>query len=224
MRDFVNFLKTPSEFFKLTSRNIWSVILIYFLLLLIRIILVSIPGLLGIESVGSSVLKAPGAVPIWFMITVPVILEEGAFRFFLKRNPITLFISVCIIIWFIVSMIMPVDIYSTDKLLLRCGIALGGGALVTVLFNKPLIYGNYKVIFYVSAVLFGLLHVNNYIDDIDSILAVVDVLFTLLGHILTGLFFGYVRVGYGIYASIIAHFLNNLFPVLFLYLYYGSIS
>jgi len=217
MRDFIHFLKAPSEFFKLTSKNLWSVILIYFLLLLIRVLLVSIPMFLGLESVTSSLEDVNEKVPIWFLMVVPAILEEGAFRSFLKRSPITLFISSCIFIWLIVSMIMPVDIYSTDKLLLRCGIALAGGALSTVLFNKPLIYGNYKAIFYISAILFGLMHVYNFIEDIDSILAFVSVLFTLLGHILCGIFFGYVRVGYGIHASMIAHFLNNLFPVLFLY-------
>jgi hypothetical protein len=60
------------------------------------------------------------------------------------------------------------------------------------------------------------MHAHNFID-VASFAGALFVLINLAMHMLSGLFFGYVRVGYGIVASFLFHVANNL-VVVFMYL------
>lgn len=219
MRDFIRYLKAPVENFKLPARKIWSVILLFFLLYILSIV-VSILGyfLTGDDIPESKTRKMPAFLPLWFALIVPPLIEELSFRLWLKRNTVTIFISSVCFIWCIVSMLMVNVIYSTDRLVLRCLIALACGSVFTLLLKKQITSARFPVMFYLSAIVFGLIHLVNYQGAYSLTATIVLVVTLLINHSLSGLFYGYVRIGFGFFASVLFHIANNFLPVLYMYL------
>jgi hypothetical protein len=157
----------------------------------------------------------PKTVPFWFALFIPPLIEELTFRLWLKRNTTTILISFACLTWLLVSKLLPVKIYSTDMLALRCLIALVAGLVFTWALRKPIINAKFPILFYASAIVFGLVHVGNYSNF--TFLGAIVVLISLATRALFGLFLGYVRIGYGIWASYLFHVANNLLPIAALY-------
>lgn len=217
MRDFINYLKNPSEDLKLPAKKIWSVLLVFLTIYIIKIIVAIVSHVVFKDNAPDSGLRdLPTVFPLWLVLFVPPLLEELSFRLWLKRNTATILISSVGFVWFLASMFLADAIYSTDRLVLRCIVALAGGGAVALLLKKQIINAKFPIIFYLSAILFGLMHARNFID-VSSFAGALFVLINLVMHMLTGLFLGYVRIGYGIVASILFHVTNNL-VVVFLYL------
>ena len=80
----------------------------------------------------------------------------------------------------------------------------------------------YGVWFYVMAFIFGLIHIFNCDGEITSFVIALDVLLYALNKAVLGMFLGYIRVRYSIFASIAVHFLNNFIPMLMLYIAYQN--
>ena len=209
MRDFINFLKAPDEHYKLPKGKIRSVIGLFLLIYLLSILIVVGNNVLQSNLPESSLKNVPAVLPLWFALLVPPLLEELSFRLWLKRNTTTILISSVCFIWALVSTLMPYRIYSTDHLLLRCLIALAGGCAVTFLFKKQILNAKFPVLFYASAIVFGLMHAQNYYD-IVNVWGVVYVVLIVITRILSGLFYGYVRIGYCFLAALIFHIAHNL--------------
>lgn len=217
MRDFINYLKNSSEDLKLPAKKIWSVLLVFLTIYIIKIIVAIVSHVVFKDNAPDSGLRdLPTVFPLWLVLFVPPLLEELSFRLWLKRNTATILISSVGFVWCLASMFLADAIYSTDRLVLRCIVALAGGGAVALLLKKQIINAKFPIIFYLSAILFGLMHARNFID-VSSFAGALFVLINLVMHMLTGLFLGYVRIGYGIVASILFHITNNL-VVIFLYL------
>lgn len=215
MRDFISYLKNPYEDLKLPAKKIWSVLLTFLAIYIIKIIVAIVSKVVFKDSSPDNSLSDISSVmPLWIALFIPPVLEELSLRLWLKRNTVNILISAVGFIWCLASMFLCESIYTTDRLVLRCIIALAGGVAVTLLLKKQIINAKFPVIFYMSAILFGLLHAHNF-EDIVSIAGVLYVLINLAMHVLSGLFFGYVRVGYGIVASILFHLTNNLVIIYF---------
>jgi hypothetical protein len=217
MRDFISYLKNPFEDLKLPAKKIWSVLLVFLTIYIIKIIVAIVSHVVFKDNAPDSGLRdLPTVFPLWLVLFVPPLLEELSFRLWLKRNTATILISSVGFVWCLASMFLADAIYSTDRLVLRCIVALAGGGAVALLLKKQIINAKFPIIFYLSAILFGLMHARNFID-VSSFAGALFVLINLVMHMLTGLFLGYVRIGYGIVASILFHVTNNL-VVIFLYL------
>lgn len=217
MRDFINYLKNPFEDLKLPAKKIWSVLLVFLTIYIIKIIVAIVSHVVFKDNAPDSGLRdLPTVLPLWFVLFIPPLLEELSFRLWLKRNTVTILISTVCFIWCLASMFLSDVLYSTDRLVLRCIVALAVGVALALLLKKQIINAKFPIIFYLSAILFGLMHAHNFID-VASIAGALFVLINLAMHTLTGLFLGYVRVGYGIVASFLLHVTNNL-VVVYLYL------
>ncbi len=214
MKDFIAFLKHPQESHRLGAKQIWKVILVYFAVLAAGLLIMAPFNILKI-SPESRLDDGLNTLPLWFSILLIPLFEELGFRAILRRNVFTLFISVAVLSWFAISMVMPGPMYSTDKLVLRIVIAVVVGVVVVLLFKDKIPGINYTVFFYVSAALFGFVHVHNVLD-FKSVAIVLYSLCYFIRHTLSGVFYGYVRVGYGLWASYLFHLVNNLVPLLVL--------
>ena len=215
MRDFINYLKAPVDDFRFPKKRLGSVIGLFILIfLLIVLVIISFHRLTNANP-ESTLSDMPKTVSFWFALFIPPLIEELTFRLWLKRNTTTIFISFACLTWLLVSKLLPVQIYSTDMLALRCLIALVAGLVFTWALRKPIINAKFPILFYASAIVFGLVHVGNYSNF--TFLGAIVVLISLATRALFGLFLGYVRIGYGIHASYLFHVANNLLPIAALY-------
>ncbi len=215
MRDFINYLKAPVDDFRFPKKRLGSVIGLFILIfLLIVLVIISFQRLTNAHP-ESTLSDMPKTVPFWFALFIPPLIEELTFRLWLKRNTTTILISFACLTWLLVSKLLPVKIYSTDMLALRCLIALVAGLVFTWALRKPIINAKFPILFYASAIVFGLVHVGNYSNF--TFLGAIVVLISLATRALFGLFLGYVRIGYGIWASYLFHVANNLLPIAALY-------
>lgn len=217
MRDFIKFLKAPVENKRIPANKILSVLSTFALIYILSILIFAACLIIFKGDVPKSSINKMTALPFWFTITIPPLVEELSFRLCLRRSPATILISSIFFFWCIVSLPMTDVMYSTDKLVLRCLIALAGGCTLTILFKKQLINANFRAIFYLSAIVFGLMHAGNCSDFVNIRGAIYAIIYLVL-HVLIGLFYGYVRVGCGIFASYLFHLANNLLPMICIYM------
>jgi membrane protease YdiL (CAAX protease family) len=74
---------------------------------------------------------------------------------------------------------------------------------------------HYWIYFYISAVSFGVLHLTNY--NIHHFVPVIPILL-VLSQIFAGITLGFIRIKYGLKASIFFHSLHNLLGIIFLFI------
>lgn len=151
-----------------------------------------------------------------FSIILFPIMEEFAFRLYLKRSNINVFVSS----FLITHMICSSFIFNTNSLslehdgLLRILIDLFTASILLYVYNKGLIKLKFNLLFYFSVLLFGLVHIYNH--DYSNPRVLLFALIICLPQIIAGLLFGYARIKYGIIGSIILHVLVNGLPQLIL--------
>ena len=80
------------------------------------------------------------------------------------------------------------------------------------MYKKRVFSLNFKHLYYLSAILFGLVHIYNY--DYTNPEILIFVVAICMPQIISGLFLGYVRIKYGIIGAIILHGLLNGLPSL----------
>ena len=220
MKKLFAYFKHPTESIaKEDSASIKSLILFYILMEGLFIIVMVPFALAGIAPENSlSNLKESG-LPFWFIAFIAPALEELAFRLPLKRSRFIFMISFSVICWYI-SKYLPIfagQTYSGQHLWLRLSISIAAGFILGYLLTKPLQKVRFGVVFYVFAFLFGFLHISNYAGQITSFAVAIYVLIYLLNKVAFGMFAGYIRVRYTIFASIAVHFLTNFLPMLAIY-------
>lgn len=155
--------------------------------------------------------------PMFFSLVSVIILplmEETAFRLYLVFKPIFLALSISIISYYYTTFSI-FETYVTDiknDFLIRVSISLLIGTISFFLLNKlahriKIFWNNnFKWIFYFSILVFGLVHIMNYEINIYSLLLTPLI---ILPQLISGSFYGFIRVQYGIIYGIIAHILNN---------------
>jgi hypothetical protein len=151
--------------------------------------------------------------------------EELAYRWGLRFSPVRTAVSLGLIVFYW----LPYGgTYSTDSLLtvirepgfylmLGMGLVVGGTAfaLLQVDYFEHQVgqwwKRNFGVVFYVSALLFGLMHIFNVREITPTVVSLA--FFITFQQILLGLFNGFVRMKYGFAQAVAQHALYNLVPV-----------
>ena len=222
MKKLFAYFKHPTESIaKEDSASIKSLILFYILMQGIYL-LVAIPFELVVNTPGVDFVQAFEKRSFWFLLLVPPILEELVFRLPLKRNRINFMIFFVIICWIIISFSLSTGLITSKRLWIRLSISLPVGLLLGYFLSYPLQKMRYGIWFYVMASIFGLIHIFNYYGQITSFVIALYVLLYALNKTVFGMFLGYIRVRYSIFASIAVHFLNNFIPMLMLYIAYQN--
>ena len=138
------------------------------------------------------------------------ILEELISRLllvFTKRNLI-IFLCSCVIL----SMVFFIR-ESSIKFYLFVFISLLFSIILVFFTSCHLFFiKNFKIIFYLSAILFGLVHIFNF--NGINISNVVLTPLIIIPQVVMGFLFGYLRVTYGFIYAVICHAFIN-FPILF---------
>ncbi len=152
------------------------------------------------------------------------LLEEAAYRWGLRFGPVRTSVSLGLIVFYW----LPYGgTYSTTILrvldqpgfYLMVAMALVTGlttyAILSISYLKERIgrawERNFRVVFYTSALLFGLMHIFN-VRDMSWTIVTLAPLITFQ-QIVLGLFNGYVRMRYGIWQAVVQHALFNVLPV-----------
>jgi len=203
-------------------QTLWKFILLIFLCLslgIISVILIELLRNLGfipeyIRPYNESV-KSIRSNIIFIAILFPII-EELAFRLYLKRNSINVFISVFLTTYMIVTtFFFKTSHFSLEKEgLLRITISLFLAFIGLYFYRKRFLKIKFSFLYYFSAFLFGIVHIYNY--DCSNPKVLLFAIIICLPQIIGGLFFGYTRIKYGIIGSIILHSLVNGLPHLIL--------
>ena len=143
------------------------------------------------------------------------IIEEFLFRYYLNKlfgNLLYIFINTTILIYsftelttkqFLIYILLAAIMIYLINIFLKKNYA--SRRMIFQLFKKY-----FYLLFYLSALTFGLVHVGNYqICHNHSIL----IIFLVLPQLFAGLILGYARLKYGIFTSIILHSLNNFIAI-----------
>jgi hypothetical protein len=217
LRDFIKFLKNPyqGEHFEINSisvflRLLWNSFLILVLIDIIVGILIVLPlrylNLFPLfrefKYTLFNILKA---------ILIFPIIEELIFRLPLKISRINFVTSFSLILflvlnkWCLSSTYIALSISILLFLLLYLGIREESSILIRLSHYFTYPFWNF---FYFQAVIFGILHLTNYIVDFRYFYLFP---FIVISYILKGCLFGYLRVRftYGIYLCIASHILVN---------------
>lgn len=180
-------------------------------------------------------------LPIFTIIFLTVIFapisEELTFRLFLKYSPFRFGFSLSFITLFVLGILEQFHIYSLSLIRYQLGIidpvvysivyiivGLALGSLVGVVFkaftNQQFIEKIYKkifpLLFYLSAIGFGLMHISNY-PNFGNIWYLAPVF--VLPQLVIGFFLAYIRTKYGFKWSVALHAMHNfttLIPTLLL--------
>lgn len=162
--------------------------------------------------------------------------EEGIFRIWLKTTKINISIGASLITTFLVDIVLGFfislnflpslkDQFDDAKwfyfILLELAIFAGLFLIFYyIVFEKKakvekvkkITKQNFGKLFYITALVFALAHITNY-TNIKGIWFLIPLLVS--PQLVGGLSFGYIRAKFGIIWSILAHFVNNLFPVIY---------
>ncbi|PKD16694.1 abortive phage infection protein [Salegentibacter salinarum] len=164
--------------------------------------------------------ESPLAFVIMAVIIAPL-LEESMFRTLIRPSFTEIHIFTCAVLAFIGLGFIPQEAHS----LLKYALVILS-AIIVFLFLQSLkpgramrkfrvfLYRNYKVIWLLSAVIFGLVHIWNYVEgwQLDLILFIL-----IFPRIIAGYFFGKIKIENGnLLWPIAMHAMNNGIVVFFL--------
>ncbi|APS39249.1 CPBP family glutamic-type intramembrane protease [Salegentibacter sp. T436] len=164
--------------------------------------------------------ESPLAFILMAVIIAPL-LEESMFRTLIKPSFTEIYIFICAVLAFIGLGFIPQEAHS----LLKYGLVILSAIIIFLFLQslKPsrflrifriMLYRNYKFIWILTAALFGLVHIWNYIEGRQFDL----ILFLLIfPRIIAGYFFGKIKVENGsLLWPITMHAMNNGIVVFFL--------
>jgi len=151
-------------------------------------------------------------------IAAPII-EESIFRSLLKPSATSLKIFICAILYIIGIVLIPEEAHWTLKYLLVLGvIALvyyALGELISPRFYKIVCYWMHRYYFLIwigGAIIFGLVHIFNYVESFQMDLVLFIMIFP---RIIAGYFFGKIKLeNKGMIWPILMHSMNNSLVIL----------
>ncbi|MBO2544733.1 CPBP family intramembrane metalloprotease [Salegentibacter sp. BDJ18] len=164
--------------------------------------------------------ESPLAFILMAVIIAPL-LEESMFRTLIKPSFTEIYIFICAVLAFVGLGFIPQEAHS----LLKYGLVILSAIIIFLFLQslKPsrflrifriILYRNYKFIWLLTAALFGLVHIWNYVEGWQFDL----ILFLLIfPRIIAGYFFGKIKVENGsLLWPITMHAMNNGIVVFFL--------
>ncbi len=220
----MQFLKIPPKVSNL-FRNYWFMIGTYFLFFFLLGFLNTFLPELDLEKYQQTELfnlmdESPLAFILMAVIIAPL-LEESMFRTLIKPSFTEIHIFICAVLAFIGLGFIPQEAHS----LLKYGLVILSAIIIFLFLQslKPsrflrifriILYRNYRLIWLLTAALFGLVHIWNYVEGWQFDL----ILFLLIfPRIIAGYFFGKIKVENGnLIWPITMHAMNNGIVVFFL--------
>jgi hypothetical protein len=149
------------------------------------------------------------------LLVIPFI-EELANRLYLIFKPINIAISISILFYSLISFINQSSFYEFNNFFyLKFAISVILGSIVYFILKTEKIKSifekiwlkYFKYIFYFSVLSFGLYHISKYsLTNCMYLLAPLLV----IPQIISGIIWGYVRVKYGIFWSVLQHIIHNV--------------
>jgi len=206
-------------------RNYWFMIGTYFLFFFLLGFLNTFLPELDLEKYQQTELfnlmdESPLAFILMAVIIAPI-LEESMFRTLIKPSFTEIYIFICAVLTFVGLAFIPHEAHS----LLKYGLVILSAIIIFLFLQslKPsrflrvfriILYRNYRLIWLLTAALFGLVHIWNYVEGWQFDL----ILFLLIfPRIIAGYFFGKIKVENGnLIWPITMHAMNNGIVVFFL--------
>ncbi|PZX65184.1 CAAX prenyl protease-like protein [Salegentibacter mishustinae] len=220
----MQFPKIPPKVSNLL-RNYWLMIGTYFLFFFLLGFLNTFLPELDLEKYQQTELfnlmdESPLAFILMAVVIAPI-LEESMFRTLIKPSFTEIYIFICAVLAFVGLGFIPQEAHS----LLKYGLVILSAIIIFLFLQslKPsrflrvfriILYRNYRFIWLLTAALFGLVHIWNYVEGWQFDL----ILFLLIfPRIIAGYFFGKVKVENGnLLWPITMHAMNNGIVVFFL--------
>ena len=220
----MQFPKIPPKVSNLL-RNYWFMIGSYFLFFFLLGFLNTFLPELDLEKYQQTELfnlmdESPLAFILMAVVIAPI-LEESMFRTLIKPSFTEIYIFICAVIAFVGLGFIPQEAHS----LLKYGLVILSAIIIFLFLQslKPsrflrvfrlILYRNYKFVWLLTAALFGLVHIWNYVEGWQFDL----ILFLLIfPRIIAGYFFGKIKVENGnLIWPITMHAMNNGIVVFFL--------
>lgn len=157
-------------------------------------------------------------IPVWVLFGMAVVaaplIEESLFRLPLRLSAFNIMLPSSLVVWFGISFLSRFNhalILSTTAILIALNLYL--------LSAKPRVpalqqfYVRYpRLIFYCLTLLFGAIHITNYVVQVWWLLPIL-----VLPQVIIGLWLGFIRLRYGFGWAIVAHGFHNgclLVPIL----------
>ncbi len=220
IRDFLGFLRRPVSRPQGLPLDVPTMISLFLILFVVELLLfMPIAALLGLHELPHSMSELMERLNLWKVMLIAVllapILEELIFRLQLGyryMSTIFIFCSAIFLGWLMATL----GGYDTMFLNLNLPfyqIGVLGSLLLLSLFvmlrYSHDYFADYGIIFYLTAVVFGLAHVTNF--EIPSGKAIFAPLM-VLPQIILALYLGYVRLKRGLLSAIFLHAFNNAIP------------
>ncbi len=218
MKEIFQFIWNPTETLA-KDQAIWQTIWRVLLLIVICIVL-KVLSLVGVE-----VLRMMSLIPqytrdldegtkvirgnLLYAVVLFPIMEELAFRLYLVRNKVNVFVSAFLMTYMIATnFIFQTSSFSLAEYgLARISLSLIVAGAVLLIYQKSPLTIKFSTLFYCSALIFGLVHIYNHDYTNPSVLLFAPLI--CLPQIISGLFWGYARIKYGILGGILLHGIMN---------------
>jgi len=212
MREFVNYIRSPYFLPKNEKINIKQFLNLLFLNFVISIFLGFL--LIVVSKIIAEKFDVNKLLSLKFklyVIFIGPVLEEIYFRLLLRINKKNLII-------FSINNLFVIAFFIYNKYYFIAGILVFINILMLFLLRfitlkvvKSFLENNFNYYFYISAVLFGILHIFNF--NVLSIQVILLAIILTSKQITGGVFLGYIRLKYGLKYSILFHSLVNLIVV-----------
>lgn len=206
-------------------RNYWLMLGSYFLFFFLLGFLTSVMPSIDLERYQQTELfdfmtESPLAFMFMAVVVAPV-LEESLFRSLVKPSLNEIYIFICAALSFIGLGLIPPEAHSILK---YCLVLLSAFLLFLVFASlKPprflrklriFLHRNYITFWFLTAVIFGMVHVWNYVEGWQFDLVLFILIFP---RIIAGLFFGKIKIeNHSLIWPILMHAMNNGIVVFFL--------
>lgn len=218
----ISYLRKP-EYIKTEKIN-WNLFFKYFLLFYLVSIPISLFSGLLIKLLNiSNVTISLSTIKLLLIgIIIGPIIEEILFRLLLKPISKNIVIFLCFSIGISIRTGIKGEIiyaFTFSLVAVLCILILVNMKYLKIVQRKFLF--NFNYVFYLSCILFGLLHVGNYSPFNIKLLLVIPIL--VLPQFIGGTIMGYLRMKFGILYSIIFHVLMNSIPILLILINGNSI-
>lgn len=163
--------------------------------------------------------KNPWKFAFMAAIVAPV-LEEGFFRSLLKPSSASLKFFICTLLYIFGLFVMPEDAHWALKYgLIAATLLFAYYALGELISEKNFqlvcfwLHRYYLIIWILSAIIFGFVHIFNYVDTFQVDLVLI---FMIFPRIIAGFFFGKIKLeNRGLIWPILMHSMNNSLVLLF---------
>lgn len=216
LRDIVHFLRNPQENCRTDLRvgSILSSFLWYFIITLLLAVSYHFVDLMLFNETlpSNSISNIQSVLPFGVILTIPPLLEETAFRLSLKRKRIFITLSITTITFILSAAAFSTSVYEIvwQKPVLCAAMAI----IFWVGGYKWIQRADFRIWFWLMAILFSILHIMNYDLSHLSLSEWGRIILMESIKIPSALLLGYTRLKHGFFIAVAFHLLNNLTPLL----------